>query len=180
MPSRTIEESHRPRVSNRTMRCHSSSGQPSGLLFQKTNGAATTRIWNHREEEAFLRFTHGGKRNRTLGLRKTTLGVGGYVQTFGLNAETKKGSAPTRRGAVSLDIPFYRTCPSEAVVGLAGDGPVSEWRGLAVTFACSSSMEIDSLIIRSRFRALNSDFQLPAATETLGGLAQARGLLGKS
>ena len=31
MPSRTIEESHRPRVSDRTMLCHSSSGQSSGL-----------------------------------------------------------------------------------------------------------------------------------------------------
>src|ERR1700757_4838058 len=35
MPSRTIEESHRPRVSDRTMHCHSCSGQSSGLLFQK-------------------------------------------------------------------------------------------------------------------------------------------------
>jgi hypothetical protein len=31
------------------------------LMFQKTNGAATTRIWNHSEEEAFLRFTHGNE-----------------------------------------------------------------------------------------------------------------------
>ena len=42
MPSRTVEESHRPRVSDRTMHCHSSSGQPSSLLFQKTMGAVTT------------------------------------------------------------------------------------------------------------------------------------------
>jgi hypothetical protein len=27
--------------------------------FQKTNGAVTTKRWNHREEEAFLRFTRG-------------------------------------------------------------------------------------------------------------------------
>jgi hypothetical protein len=37
MPSRTIEQSHRPRVSDRTMHCHSSSGQSSGLLFQKND-----------------------------------------------------------------------------------------------------------------------------------------------
>jgi len=56
MPSRTIEESHRPRVSDRTMHCHSSSGQPSGLLFQKTMGAVTTAKWNHRKEGLIRRF----------------------------------------------------------------------------------------------------------------------------
>ncbi len=56
MPSRTIEESHRPRVSDRTMHCHSSSGQPSSLLFQKTMGAVTTAKWNHRKEELILRL----------------------------------------------------------------------------------------------------------------------------
>ena len=45
MPSRTIKESHRPRVSDRTMHCHFSSGQSSGLLFQKTMGAVTTAKW---------------------------------------------------------------------------------------------------------------------------------------
>src|SRR5271167_2567779 len=34
-----------------------------------------------------------------------------HVQTVGLNAETKKVSAPSRRRRMSLDIPFYRTCP---------------------------------------------------------------------
>ena len=34
-------------------------GQPSGLLFQKTTGAATTAKWNHREEEAYLCFARG-------------------------------------------------------------------------------------------------------------------------
>src|ERR1700756_4790389 len=32
-----------------------------------------------------------------------------HVQTVGLNAETKKVSAPSRRRRMSLDIPFYRT-----------------------------------------------------------------------
>jgi hypothetical protein len=61
MPSRTIEESHRPRVSDRTMHCHSRSGQSSGLLFQKTTGAVTTAKWNHRKEELILRFICGGE-----------------------------------------------------------------------------------------------------------------------
>src|SRR5215471_18705178 len=92
MPPRTIEESHRPRVSDRTMHCHSYSGQSSGLLlFQTTTGAVTTAKWNHRKE-LFLRFTSGDE-PRPQGLRKTTLGVG--VQTVGLNAE-KKTSASGR------------------------------------------------------------------------------------
>jgi hypothetical protein len=44
----------------------------------------------------------------------STLGSRVYVQPVGLNAETKKGSAPTRRGNVSLDIPLYRTFPVTA------------------------------------------------------------------
>src|SRR5580658_1641203 len=56
------------------------------------------------------------KRNRTLGLRKTTLGVGVHVQPSWAECRGKKGSAPTRRGDVSLDIPFYRTCPSRAFI----------------------------------------------------------------
>jgi hypothetical protein len=32
-----------------------------------------------------------------------------HVQTVGLNAETKKVSAPSRRREMSLDIRFYRT-----------------------------------------------------------------------
>ena len=42
MPSRTIEESHRPRVSNRTMHCHSIEWTIIGLVcFGKTIGAVT-------------------------------------------------------------------------------------------------------------------------------------------
>ena len=74
MPPRTIEESHRPRVSNRTMHCHSSSGQASGLLFQKTIGAVTTVKWNHRKEE--LLSASYAKTNQDSGLRKTTLDPG--------------------------------------------------------------------------------------------------------
>jgi hypothetical protein len=49
-----------------------------------------------------------GKRNRTLDLKKTTLASSVIAQTVGLNAE-KGSSVRSRRGDVSLDIPFYRT-----------------------------------------------------------------------
>jgi hypothetical protein len=49
----------RPRVSDRTMHCHTWSGQSSGLSFQKTIGAVTTVKWNHREEELIFRFARG-------------------------------------------------------------------------------------------------------------------------
>ena len=88
MPSRTIEESHRPRVSDRTMHCHSSSGQSSGLLFQKTMGAVTKAKWNHRRTIDAL--FHTGKQSKTLCLEKTALRVRNYFQTVGLNAEIKK------------------------------------------------------------------------------------------
>src|SRR4029077_21279708 len=42
-------------------------------------------------------------------LSKTTRPSRVHVQTVGLNAETKKVSAPSRRREISLDIPFYRT-----------------------------------------------------------------------
>src|ERR1700688_2297511 len=54
---------------------------------------------------------HTPERNKRLGLRKTTLESRVHVQTVGLNAETKKVSAPSRRRRMSLDIPFNRTCP---------------------------------------------------------------------
>src|SRR5260370_37120061 len=42
-------------------------------------------------------------------LSKTTRRSRVHVQTVGLNAETKKVSAPSPWGNISLDIPFYRT-----------------------------------------------------------------------
>src|SRR5712691_10843397 len=54
------------------------------------------------------------RRNRALGLSKTTLRSRVHVQTVGLKAATKKDRHRAGRGALSLDIPFYRTCPSSA------------------------------------------------------------------
>src|SRR5215469_1919162 len=66
MPSRTIEESHRPRVSDRTMHCHSSSGQSSGLLFQKTIGAVTAAKMEPQETRIHSAL-HTRRRIATLG-----------------------------------------------------------------------------------------------------------------
>ena len=64
MPPRTIEESHRPQVSDRTMRCHSFSGQQSGLLSQKTIGAVTRTEMESQRRAVLV---------RTAGAAKTTL-----------------------------------------------------------------------------------------------------------
>src|SRR5438445_9004285 len=39
-----------------------------------------------------------------------------HVQTVGLECRDKKVSAPSRRGRMSLDIPFYRTRPRSAFI----------------------------------------------------------------
>src|SRR5258708_8771302 len=49
---------------------------------------------------------HIWKRNRTLGLRKTTLGVGVHVQRVGLNAETKKDRHRAEVEMFLLTFPF--------------------------------------------------------------------------
>jgi len=72
------------------------------------NGAVATRVWNHREEETFLRFTRRNEISDSA-LSKTTLESRVHVQKVGLNAEQSiKVSASSRRGGISLDIPFNR------------------------------------------------------------------------
>ena len=86
MPSRTIEQSHRPRVSNRTMCCHSSSEQLSGLVVFYEND------WRRHDQEMEAQTSRNRgtrTRNRISGLGKTTRGGRVHVQTVGLNAETK-------------------------------------------------------------------------------------------
>ena len=114
MPPRTIQESHRPRVSDRTMRCHSFSGQPSGLLVSENEWR---RHYSEMEPQGKRNRSplYTRRRNRTLDLSKTTLQVAVRVQTFRLNAE-KIIPAPSRRGGFSLDIPFYRTFPVTALI----------------------------------------------------------------
>jgi hypothetical protein len=49
------------------------------------NGAVATRVWNHREEETFLRFTRRNEISDSA-LSKTTLESRVHVQKVGLNA----------------------------------------------------------------------------------------------
>ena len=65
------------------------------LDVSETNGAVATRVWNHREEETFLRFTRRNEISDSLS--KTTLESRVHVQTVGLNAEQSIGIEPKRR-----------------------------------------------------------------------------------
>src|SRR6267378_1876436 len=51
------------------------------------------------------------ERNKRLGLRKTTLESRVHVQTSWAECRDKKVSASSRKGRISLDIPFYTTSP---------------------------------------------------------------------
>src|SRR5215467_7287395 len=89
MPPRTIEESHRPRASDRTMHCHSSSGQSYRLVVSENDG----RRHNSEMEpqgRTIASPSRTRRQSKTLCLEKTTLRRRDYVQTVGLNAETKK------------------------------------------------------------------------------------------
>src|SRR5262244_3330051 len=89
MPPRTIEESHRPRASDRTMHCHSSSGQSYRLVVSENDG----RRHNSEMEpqgRTIASPSRTRRQSKTLCLEKTALRVRNYVQTVGLNAETKK------------------------------------------------------------------------------------------
>src|SRR5467141_4451927 len=55
------------------------------------------------------------ERNKRLGLSKTTLESRVHVQTSWAECRDKKVSAPSRRGDISLDIPFYRASPVSAL-----------------------------------------------------------------
>ena len=117
MPSRTIEESHGPRVSDRTMPCHSWSGQSSGLLFQKTMGAVTNTEMEPQGRTIDASF-RTRRQSKTLCLEKTTRRVRDYVQAVGLNAATKKGRHRPDGEKLCIDIPFYRTFPIQLMEGL--------------------------------------------------------------
>src|SRR5215469_8814057 len=110
MPSRTIEQSHRPRVSDRTMHCHSWSGQSSGLLFSENDGHR-----HNSEMEPQGRTIASPSRTRrqskTLCLEKTTLRRRDYVQTVGLNAETKKDRHRAEGEIFVLTFPLSRNSP---------------------------------------------------------------------
>src|SRR5215471_2151430 len=105
MPSRTIEQSHRPRVSNRTMCCHSSSEQLSGLLcFKKTIGAVTTRNGSAKKKDPWPADTKQDKRSGEDHSQRASARSNSRAE-----CRDKNRAASSRRGDFSLDIPFYRT-----------------------------------------------------------------------
>jgi len=89
MPPRTIEESHRPRASDRTMHCHSSSGQSYRLVVSENDGRRHTSEMEP-QGRTIASPSRTRRQSKTLCLEKTALRVRNYVQTVGLNAETKK------------------------------------------------------------------------------------------
>src|SRR6516164_7716863 len=111
MPPRTIEESHRPRASDRTMHCHSSSGQSYRLVVSENDG----RRHNSEMEpqgRTIASPSRTRRQSKTLCLEKTTPRVRDYVQTVGLNAETKEDRHRAEGEIFVLTFPFiglYRT-----------------------------------------------------------------------
>src|SRR3981081_174761 len=91
------------------MRCHSSSGQPSGLLFQKTMGAVTTAKWNHRERKR-ISAAHAEAKPDTRPEEDHSQSRRARSNN-GAECRDKNGTVLSRWGRFSLDIPFYRTCP---------------------------------------------------------------------
>jgi hypothetical protein len=67
------------------------------------------------EGREILQFRVTKRSTKLRRLSKTTRRSRVHVQTVGLNAETKKVSAPSRRRKMSLDIPFYRTVVQRAM-----------------------------------------------------------------
>ena len=111
------------------MRCHSCSGQPSGLFVSENDGRPSRqRNKTHKGEETYLRFARGDE-TRLLGLRKTARSDSG-----GLNAETRTGGIEPM-GKISLLTFLFIGLPGLPVIrpeskmlrALAG---VIEWRGL--------------------------------------------------
>jgi hypothetical protein len=91
------------------MRCHSCSGQPSGLLFQKTMGAVTTGKKPTGGGERISASHTRGDETRTSALEEDHSRLGMHAQIVGLNAETRMGRYSAAGEDFSLDIPFYRT-----------------------------------------------------------------------
>jgi hypothetical protein len=96
---------------------------------------------------------HTRRPNRTpADLRKTTLRWRVHVQTVRLNAE-KIISAPSRRGDISLDIPFYRALPVTA----SDKAFIGTWDRAARTF-CEYSWSCVTLVVRCLGLAVPSRF----------------------
>jgi hypothetical protein len=116
MPSRTIEQSHGPRVSDRTVLPIIAWTTVRLVMFQKNDG----RRHNSEMEpqgRGSLPPLYTRRQNRALSLSKTTHEARVHVQTVGLNAETKKNRHRAERETF-LDIPFNRTSAVTAFSGV--------------------------------------------------------------
>src|SRR5262249_55170141 len=114
MPPRTIEESHRPRASDRTMHCHSSSGQSYRLVVSENDG----RRHNSEMEpqgRTIASPSRTRRQSKTLCLDKTALRVRKYVPTVGLNAETKKDRHRAAGEIFVLTFPLIRLDTAKVV-----------------------------------------------------------------
>jgi hypothetical protein len=113
------------------MRCHSRSGQPSGLLFQKRWAPSRQENKTPQGEEAYLRFARGDE-TRDSALRKTAR------SNSGLNAETRMGRYSADGEDFSLDIPFYRTRQLHSTA-LDSGGSNRTWSQLYWTFTADET-----------------------------------------
>lgn len=103
MPPRTIQESHRPRVSNRTMRCHSSSGQLSGLFVSENGWRCHNREMEPQRERSVSPLPATKRIGR---LRKTTRRSWVHAQSVGLNAERKVSQHRAEGKVFLLTFPY--------------------------------------------------------------------------
>jgi hypothetical protein len=105
MPPWITKESHRPRVSHRTM-SYRLAGRITVTLvsFQETDGAVTT-VEMEPQAGRTLSPIHTTKRSNGF-LRKTTRRSRVHVQTIGLNAETKKLRHRVDAAICLLTFPF--------------------------------------------------------------------------
>ena len=92
----------RPRVSDRTMHCHSWSGQSSGLCFRNDGCRHNSEM---EPQEGRTASPLRRRRQPPYRLRKTTLSNGW--------AQCREKSALSRRKVFSLDIPSYRASPTK-------------------------------------------------------------------
>ena len=96
------------------MRCPSCSGQPSGLLFQKTMEARNdSETKTHRGEETYLRFARGGRNKVTRPEEDRT------PKQWGLNAETRMGGIEPM-GEISLLTFLFIGLPDSPSLGHNG------------------------------------------------------------
>jgi hypothetical protein len=131
MPPWITKESHRPRVSHRTM-SYRLAGRITVTLvsFQETDGAVTT-VEMEPQAGRTLSPIHTTKRSNGF-LKKTTRRSRVHVQTIGLNAETKKLRHRADAAICLLTFPFIGLLRLRRLRGLRLSVEVRLQRGWAL------------------------------------------------